>query len=87
MKTVICQTIAKVEMLLNQIKLPGQVAMYIFIPFDSETESKNKDIDLKSVRDVEDPAIGAGILSQNGHMFNDISQVVLLSCCNVLCLY
>lgn len=34
-----------------------------------------KDIDISLIRDVEDPAIGAGILSQNGHMFNDQAQV------------
>lgn len=31
MRTVICQTIAKVEMLLNQIKLPGQVGRHSYI--------------------------------------------------------
>jgi hypothetical protein len=75
---VICHTVQKVEKLLELIKLPGQVGMYFFIRSDSETEKNNQDIDLKSVRDVEDPAIGAGILSQNHHMFNDMSQVALL---------
>ena len=40
-----------------------------------EMKVPGKDIDLSSIRDVEDPAIGAGILSQNGHMFNDQAQV------------
>lgn len=32
-------------------------------------------LDLSCIRDVEDPAIGAGILSQNGHLFNDEAQI------------
>jgi len=77
MRAVISQTIARVEMLLDQINLPGHVGMRVFKHFHSETENKNKDIDLKSVRDNEDKAIGAGILSQNQHMFNDISQAMM----------
>ena len=34
-----------------------------------------QNIDLSLIRDVEDPAIGAGILSQNGHLFNDQAQI------------
>ncbi len=34
-----------------------------------------QNIDLSVIRDVEDPAIGAGILSHNGHLFNDEAQI------------
>jgi|LauGreDrversion4_2_1035121.scaffolds.fasta_scaffold179921_2 hypothetical protein len=77
MRAVISQTIARVEMLLDQINLPGHVGMSVFKHFHFKTKNKHKDIDLKSVRDVEDKAIGAGILSQNEHMFNDTSQVAM----------
>jgi hypothetical protein len=34
-----------------------------------------QDIDLSMIKDVEDPAIGAGILSQNESMFNVKDQI------------
>ena len=34
-----------------------------------------QDLDLSQIKDFEDPAIGAGILSHNQHMFDDHAQV------------
>jgi superfamily II DNA helicase RecQ len=41
----------------------------------NEMNLPGQNIDLSGIRDVEDPAIGAGILSQNGHLFNDEAQI------------
>jgi hypothetical protein len=43
--------------------------------FQSELPTYLQNIDLKSINDFEDPAIGAGILSQNDHMFNVKDQI------------
>ena len=34
-----------------------------------------QDLDVASIKDCEDPAVGAGILSQNAALFDDKSQV------------
>ena len=43
--------------------------------FQSELPTYLQNIDLKLINDFEDPAIGAGILSQNEHMFNVKDQI------------
>jgi len=43
--------------------------------FASELPTYLQHIDLKSIKDFEDPAIGAGILSQNEHMFSVKDQI------------
>ncbi len=73
MRNIVVSTIQEIETMLNEMCLPGQV--HICAKSLRFILTNCQDIDLGQIKDFEDPAIGAGILTHNANMFDDHAQV------------